>query len=155
MSKQKTIHEIALGGRYKTLCAAIRAGADVNSLDENDATPIMYAIAANRTTAVDTLIGAGANVPANYPNGDCVLTRTVSAGNVQMTYKVIYDLKNRIPAAREHCTNRDVQYVLDLVEHGEAKAKELWRADFPPVKRAKERDSEIVSVMRAFGQPTK
>lgn len=152
MKKQKTLHDLALAGRYKPLRAALRAGADVNAIDEQNATPIMYAIAANKTTAVDTLLSAGAQIPETYPNGDCVLTRAVREGRLQMVYKIAYALADNITAAREHCTSREVQYALDLVQYGEKEAKAQWAADFPPVKHTKERDSEIVSVMRAFSQ---
>lgn len=155
MAAKKTIHELALAGRVQPLVKAIKAGADVNALDEHNATPIMYAIAANRQSAFTELSLRGATIPATYPSGECVLTRAVKSGFLNMVFYIAPELRASIPAAREACNSRDLEYALDLAEHGKEEAKRLWREDFPKAAKAQQQGSEITQVFRALNQPVK
>lgn len=150
---KKTLHDLAYAGRVQPIVKALKAGADINAKDDIGATPIMYAIAANRQQAFHELEYRGAEMPATYPNGDCVLTRAIRAGFNNMAYFVAQRLPAAIPAARKETSSREMLHLLDVVEFGEKEAKRRWKEDHPSAARTKPQGSEITQVINALSQP--
>ncbi len=71
----------AQSGDVEQIAAALRAGADIDAVDENGATPLGWAASKGHTEAVRALIRAGADVHAQAAGGQTPLTVAVAQGH--------------------------------------------------------------------------
>lgn len=71
----------AQSGDVEQIAAALRAGADIDAVDENGATPLGWAASKGHTEAVRALIQAGADIHVQAAGGQTPLTVAIAQGH--------------------------------------------------------------------------
>jgi hypothetical protein len=78
------------------ISAAIKAGALVNGPWERNTTPLMYAAATRKVTAVSELIRSGAQVDIKDTEGDSAITMAMSQWDKTLKFSEYYSRQVRI-----------------------------------------------------------
>lgn len=76
--------DMSYKGNIKRIKELLKAGANINAVDNQGFTPLINAVSGEQTEAVKLLLNNGANVNAHTKHGMTALIGAVKDGNIEM-----------------------------------------------------------------------